>query len=58
MSVKENTRQYSHQLRKDYDKFGERKDFTQTVFFFSGLSLEEGSIKVPMFYLNDQISQF
>ena len=33
-AIKKNTREYSHKLRQDFDKFN-RIDFTQTLLFFS-----------------------
>jgi uncharacterized protein YfaS (alpha-2-macroglobulin family) len=55
--IKSNSRQYSHPLRKDFDKFGPRTDFTQTLLFSSGQQLISG-LHTSSFFLNDQISSF
>jgi hypothetical protein len=56
--IKKNTREYSHQLRKDYDKF-DRIDFTQTLLFLSAKELKANSSGFKLstrFALNDQVS--
>ena len=55
--IKDNSRYYSHPLRKDFDKFGERKDFTQTLLFASAVKIDR-DMRPLAFRLNDQISQF
>ena len=56
--INKNTREYSHKLRKDYDKFN-RIDFTQTLLFLSAkeLTVNGSGLKLSTsFDLNDQVS--
>lgn len=49
-------REYYHQLRSNYNKFGKRVDFTQTLMVLSGLELKskDGKLRLQKhFYLND-----
>jgi len=63
LGIPSNTRDYSHQLRANYDKFTTRVDFTQTILFESAQNLtssvtNEAVKHSSKFFLNDQISQF
>jgi hypothetical protein len=35
------SRRYTHPRRQDFDRFGKREDFTQTILFNSALGLQE-----------------
>ena len=54
------SREYSHHLRRGYNKFSPRIDFTQTLMFQSGKELKDlgrnGRILTSAFDLNDQVS--
>jgi len=60
-NVKPNTRNWSHKIRRDFNKF-DRIDFTQTLLFNSAKELEftkERTYTVRSdFALNDQVSTF
>jgi hypothetical protein len=57
-------RQYTHQLRKDFNPTSPiRVDFTETVAFVAGTKFTASSgsrvqVKVPSFYLGEQTTQF